>query len=264
MERYFDLADNSPKVGIHIQIGNCWTPIRSGALGCAFVVTTAAAMVYNNIAAATAGFTSTLALQIKGTLSKLLGRVSAIRMGITAADRVIALTEVPTEPNTGRRIADWPSHGTVEVKGVTVKYGPYLPPALKDVSLSARLVSAAHWHRWTDRCWKSLCISFAALSNPFPQDPVLFSGTLRANIDPFADKTDEQVQAVLERVRLVRDKLTQPSEKPPALSLETTIESGATNLSHGERGTRDGLPEHTSVQEFYVEIAIVVSASMGL
>ncbi|OAA79643.1 ABC transporter, transmembrane domain, type 1 [Akanthomyces lecanii RCEF 1005] len=261
MERYCGLADNFSKVGIHIQIGNCWTLIRSGVLGCAFVVTTAAAMVYNNVDAATAGFTITLALQMKGTLSKLLNQVSAIRMGITAADRVIALTEVPTETDTGRRVADWPSRGSVEIKGVTMKYGPDLPPALKDVSLCAtsrqrigivgrtgagkssltnallRFVPVTDGQVFID----GVEVAGASLHQLrssvrlIPQDPVLFSGTLRANIDPFAEKTDEQVQSVLERVRLARAKPTQPSEKAPALGLDTNIESGGTNLSHGQR-----------------------------
>lgn len=261
MERYSDLADNASKVGIHINIGNCWTLVRSGALGCAFVVTTAAAMVYSNVDAATAGFTITLALQMKGTLSKLLGQVSAIRMGITAADRVIAMTEVPTEPDTGRRVADWPSHGTVEIKGVTMKYGPDLPPALKDVSLSApsgqrigivgrtgagkssltnallRFVPVTDGQILID----GVDIAEASLHQLrstvqiIPQDPVLFSGTLRANIDPSADKTDEQVHSVLERVRLVEPARSSSAPAPPALRLATNIEPGGTNLSHGQR-----------------------------
>lgn len=261
MERYCGLADNFSKVGIHIQIGNCWTLIRSGALGCAFVVTTAAAMVYNNVDAATAGFTITLALQMKGTLSKLLNQVSAIRMGITAADRVIALTEVPTETDTGRRVADWPSRGTVEIKGVTMKYGPDLPPALKDVSLCApsrqriglvgrtgagkssltnallRFVPVTDGQIFIDgvEVAEASLHQLRSSVRLIPQDPVLFSGTLRANIDPFAEKTDEQVQSVLERVRLARAKPTQPSEKAPAFGLDTNIESGGTNLSHGQR-----------------------------
>lgn len=261
MERYYDLADDFSKVGIHIQIGSCWTLIRSGALGCAFVVATAAAMVYSDVDAATAGFTITLALQMKGTLSKLLNQVSAIRMGIAAADRVIALTEVPTEPDTGRRVADWPALGGVEIKGVTMKYGAGLSLALKDVSLSApsrqrigivgrtgagkssltnallRFVPVTKGQILIDGVdiAKASLHQLRSSVKLIPQDPVLFSGTLRANIDPFAEKTDEQVQSVLERVRLAHAESAEPSENAPALSLGTNIESGGTNLSHGQR-----------------------------
>lgn len=62
-----------------------------------------------------------------------------------------------------------------------------------------------------------------------PQVPILFCGTLRYNIDPFEQYTDEQCLAVLEAVQLknlVR-------KHPDGLHLMVT-ESG-TNLSAGER-----------------------------
>ena len=47
-----------------------------------------------------------------------------------------------------------------------------------------------------------------------PQDPLLFSGTLRSNIDPFHTRTDADLYDTLKRAHLI------PSSAPPRLSLE--------------------------------------------
>ncbi len=55
-----------------------------------------------------------------------------------------------------------------------------------------------------------------------PQDPVLFVGTLRDNLDPFHEHATEALETVCERVQL-------------GMGLATDIEAGGTNLSVGER-----------------------------
>jgi ABC-type multidrug transport system fused ATPase/permease subunit len=73
----------------------------------------------------------------EATLGKLLSQVSTIRMGLFAADRIIALTEVPTEPDRGREMPNLPSQGSLEVGAVSMKYGPHKPLVLKNISFSA-------------------------------------------------------------------------------------------------------------------------------
>ena len=58
-----------------------------------------------------------------------------------------------------------------------------------------------------------------------PQDPVLFSGTVRSNIDPFMKYSDDQVWDVLNRCCL-RDTFS---------TLEDKIEESGGNLSVGQR-----------------------------
>jgi len=62
-----------------------------------------------------------------------------------------------------------------------------------------------------------------------PQDPFLFSGTLRKNLDPFDDYSDDHLWTALEAVKL------KDSMKDLSLGLEFIITGGGSNLSVGQR-----------------------------
>jgi ABC-type multidrug transport system fused ATPase/permease subunit len=67
------------------------------------------------------------------------------------------------------------------------------------------------------------------------QDLLLFSGTLRCNLDPSGEKTDEELVPALQRVQLVNDKREHTSAATDSFNLEMTIKAGGANLSHGQR-----------------------------
>lgn len=62
-----------------------------------------------------------------------------------------------------------------------------------------------------------------------PQDPVLFSGSIRQNLDPFGEYNDQILWNVLEDVQL-KELLTEPQA-----GLDYDITEGGSNLSVGER-----------------------------
>ena len=62
-----------------------------------------------------------------------------------------------------------------------------------------------------------------------PQDPVLFSGTLRRNLDPFKHYSDEALWHALGRVQIA-DKFRMLN-----LGLESIVTAGGENFSVGER-----------------------------
>lgn len=62
-----------------------------------------------------------------------------------------------------------------------------------------------------------------------PQDPILFSGTLRYNLDPFDQKTDDEIWNALEDVKL------KPYVKTLEHGLFSRMHDGGCNFSMGQR-----------------------------
>lgn len=61
-----------------------------------------------------------------------------------------------------------------------------------------------------------------------PQDPVLYAGTVRANLDPFSDHSDEECFDALDRVQLLQNVRSRGG-------LEAVVDEGGSNLSIGQR-----------------------------
>ncbi|KAK7199134.1 pentamidine resistance protein 1 [Novymonas esmeraldas] len=78
------------------------------------------------------------------------------------------------------------------------------------------------------------------LFSMIPQDPVLFDGTIRSNVDPFGDASDAEVRAALASVGFVDAGRESPvSAASPTAGgvpgLETVVQEGGSNFSVGQR-----------------------------
>ncbi len=62
-----------------------------------------------------------------------------------------------------------------------------------------------------------------------PQEAVLFANTIRYNIDPFREKTDDEIWQALEKVQLAGVIAAMAS------GLETQVVEGGENFSQGQR-----------------------------
>ncbi|KAK8114712.1 ABC transporter [Apiospora kogelbergensis] len=174
-----------------------------------------------------------------------------LQMDFVSVERVVELLDLEEE-SSGDLVppAQWPAYGdAIEFEDVTMRYAPHLAPSISDVSftipggatcavlgrtgsgkstlalaLLATLKPAAgrirvggldladvDVHTWRQR------ISFVA------QDPVLFPGTLRQNLDPLHEHGDDECVAVLRRVL------------GPDWALGSHVEAGGRNLSQGQR-----------------------------
>jgi ABC-type multidrug transport system fused ATPase/permease subunit len=65
-----------------------------------------------------------------------------------------------------------------------------------------------------------------------PQDPLLFQGTIRSNLDPFGKYTDSELWSALHRARWV---VTAESKDNKYVDLDVTVDDEGRNFSLGQR-----------------------------
>ncbi|KAH8901346.1 putative ABC bile acid transporter [Thozetella sp. PMI_491] len=261
MERLYDLIDTKTKVDWHLALSQRWMDVRLGVLGATFVIITAVAMLLKGTDAATAGFAISLALQLKSALAGALKRRSAMFMSFNAIARALELVETPAERDEGDDPPEsWPVNGAIEIQELMVRYDPAMPAALRSISLSVKprqrigivgrtgagkttLMNALlRFVEITDGriLIDGLDVSVVSLARLrctvaiISQDPFLFSGTLRSNLDPNSDKSDTQLLSALRRVQLISDH-DGKSGRNSFDNLGMTVRPGGSNLSHGER-----------------------------
>ncbi|KAG8734470.1 hypothetical protein FRC11_009999, partial [Ceratobasidium sp. 423] len=148
----------------------------------------------------------------------------------------------------------WPSTGEIKVQDAVVRYRPELPPVLNGLTLNIRggehvgIVgrTGAGKSTVTQALFRMMELSSGAITidgidigqlglrklrsalTIIPQDPLLFSGTLRYNLDPFSVYDDARLWDALRRAHLV-----EPSKS------DTSIEKGSENDLPSGRFTLD-------------------------
>ncbi|KAJ5964354.1 ABC transporter integral membrane type 1 [Penicillium vulpinum] len=292
-DTYIDIMYN--KINRHAQawwtlwLFNRWLSFRMSIVGAIFSTVTAGLVVYlPGISASLAGFALSFGLQYNAAITMALRQYANIELNMNATERVIEYSNIEIENQGGVDApAAWPTEGNLEVHDLVVGYAPDLPPVLKGLSFSVennqrvgvvgrtgagkssltlalfRFLEARSGQIFID----GIDVSKIKLHHLrsrlaiIPQDPVLFSGTVRSNLDPFEEYSDTELYDALARVHLISkaedDELTltsrtatprQPSEtgaSTPATvqknnanaftSLSATISEGGLNLSQGQR-----------------------------
>ncbi|CAE6419804.1 unnamed protein product [Rhizoctonia solani] len=171
----------------------------------------------------------------------------------------------PDEPDSSM----WPSAGEIKLQNAVVRYRPELPPVLNGLSLNIRggehvgIVgrTGAGKSTVTQALFRMMELSSGAIMidgidigqlglrklrsalTIIPQDPLLFSGTLRYNLDPFSVYDDARLWDALRRAHLVEpsksgtriEKTSETGCSPERFTLDMQIQDGGSNLSVGER-----------------------------
>lgn len=259
MRRYRTLINRHVSTGFYVVAVNLWFAFRLEILGVAlvggfvFATTLSPATISTTLAAVGLTFS----LQMVGILGGVARSLRFVENALISVDRVNEYSQMPAEQtnNPGEIPAPWPERGEIEFRELTAAYAAELSPVLNNLSLRIPSASKVGIVGRTGSGKSTLFLTLTRMIpippgtvmidgidvsrvplkrlrqsiSMIPQDPVLFSGTLRDNLDPFVMHSDESISIALRRAHL--EHLCQDAKSAQRF----TIEENGRNLSVGER-----------------------------
>jgi ABC-type multidrug transport system fused ATPase/permease subunit len=247
----------------YIQVmGTRWIGARVFLVGHAlnFVALVLIVWARDDVDPATAGLILSYLARLASEMSWAIQCTADLENNMTSAERLFYYTnsleqEPPAVIQDRRPFPSWPQQGRISFQEVSLRYRPELPLVLNNISFD---VQAGHKVGVVGRtgAGKSSLIQALFLLVPLdsgkivmdsietdtigtadlrskmsiiPQDPTLFQGTFRYNLDPLAKHTDQELWQALEASNL--KEYVQKQEK----GLDAVVAAQGENLSVGQR-----------------------------
>ncbi|CAH1406917.1 unnamed protein product [Nezara viridula] len=242
-------------------IAGRWLSVRLQMIGnfIIFFATLFAIIGKDSLSPGIVGLSVSYTLQITGALNFLVQVTAEVENNIVSVERIKEYTNTPQEaaweitPSVAG--SDWPQEGKVEFIDYQVRYREGLDLVLKGINLVIkggekigivgrtgagkssitlclfRIIESAGGKILIDGV-DIAKLGLHALRSRLtiiPQDPVLFSGSLRMNLDPFGHYSDEQVWRALELGHL------KAFVKGLPAGLQHEVTEGGENISVGQR-----------------------------
>ncbi|KAJ5174294.1 uncharacterized protein N7482_000171 [Penicillium canariense] len=229
-----------------------WLMYRFESLSAFSTFCLTALALYTNTAPGLVAFVLIAANNFVDSTHALCKQYGQLQMDFVSVERVDELLHIEEEtPGTIDPPAAWPTYGSdIIFENVTIRYAPHLDPSLTDVSLQIPGGSTTALTGRTGSGKSTLAVSLLSVIRPetgrimldginiadvntqalrtrvtfVAQDPVLFPGSIRLNLDPTEEFSDQQCADVLERLC-----------GRHGWTLDMHIEAGGKNLSQGQR-----------------------------
>ena len=276
-QRFFD--ENVERMDIENRayymtiINQRWLGIRLDSLGALLAFAVAIIVVFSrSVSAASGGVALSTIIAIQSTFSWMIRQIAEVENDMVSTERIMHYAnelnqEQPHNLEGTKPPSSWPDKGAIEFDNVRMRYREELPDVLKGLSISVGASEKIGVVGRTGAGKSSIMIALFRMSelsggkisidgvdvgkiglndlrsgiSIIPQDPLLFSGTLRTNIDPFSTKSDHELYDALRRAHLVSSsrKSGEESKNEDSTSrnftLDTIVEEEGGNLSVGER-----------------------------
>ncbi|XP_077593671.1 multidrug resistance-associated protein 1-like [Stigmatopora nigra] len=261
LRRAHRLIDQNQEAYFPRYVATRWLAVNLEFLGNLLVLAAAVFSVQSRerLSPGVVGLVLSHSLQLTGILSWIVRSWTDVENNIVSVERVKEYADTPKEAPWLTDDADlaggWPSAGSVQFEDYSLCYRKGLDWALKGISVSIRdqekvgivgrtgagksslalaifrILEAASGRIYIDRVdiarlgLRDLRSQIAII----PQDPVLFSGSLRMNLDPFERCSEEELWRALELAHLAAFVSALPD------GLGHRCSEGGENLSVGQR-----------------------------
>lgn len=217
-----------------------WAANRLEIFGAIFAFTALMCAYFSDISPTLMGLSVGYALDISVSLNWGIRQVADMESQIVSTERLshyannlpregvdtdkpVSLQVVTTEVS-----PSWPEHGSIKFENVTLSYRSDLPPVLNNINIEIkagerigivgrtgagkssilmalfRITELSEGRILIDGV-DTRTLSLKQARSPvsiIPQDPVIFSGTVRSNLDPFGLYSDSQLWDALERAHM--------------------------------------------------------------
>ncbi|XP_048247853.1 ATP-binding cassette sub-family C member 4-like isoform X3 [Haliotis rufescens] len=238
-----------------------WLAVRLDWLCAIFVTAVAFCSVLSadRMDAGLVGLSITYAMTLMGLFQWGVRQSAEVENQMISVERVLEYSQLPSEApldssKDNKPPPNWPQHGIISGEKASLKYSQSGPNVLKDINFCVRAQEKVGIVGRTGAGKSSMIVMLFRLVEPkgklmidginisdiglhdlrktisiIPQDPVLFTGALRRNLDPFGQHDDSQLWKSLEEVQL------KPAVEELPGQLETEVSEGGINFSVGQR-----------------------------
>ncbi|XP_022102307.1 ATP-binding cassette sub-family C member 9-like [Acanthaster planci] len=252
--------DRNTAAFLYVQMGARWLAVRLDALGVLFVLLSTGSTLIGalsfGINPSLVGLSSAYSLQMSNYLNYLMRNRTEVEMQMNAVERIQFFSEVDREDYSGAEPSSgWPHSGEIHIDNVSVRYAEDLEAVLRNVSVYLKSGEKVGICGRTGSGKSSLTLALLRVIDIFegrifidgvnimavplttlrskisiiPQDPVLFTGPVRTNLDPEGKVSDDEMWRALEIAQL-KDVVSQLDG-----GLDTVVTEGGENFSVGQR-----------------------------
>ncbi|KAF8888647.1 P-loop containing nucleoside triphosphate hydrolase protein [Infundibulicybe gibba] len=249
---------------------NRWLSARFRLLSSLTLGATAlVALLTPGISASLAGFALAFASTINGDLLFMIRRFVSLEQSMVALERVKEYSELAREPPEFTEVkppASWPHHGAIKCEDLVIRYSPELPDVLHGLNFeiqpgekvgilgrtgSGKSTLALSFFRFVEATEGRISVDDIDIADIgltdlrrkltiIPQDPTIFSGSLRSTLDVFEEYRDAEIYEALRRVHLIPPEGTAAEAGDTVNAnvfrdLDSPVSEGGDNFSIGEK-----------------------------